>query len=72
MSLSLICPNCGAEIGEADSSNGYKEIYYKADKKGRPVCPCCGAGEGMAKFERNLYVGMFLIAVVLITLSIVL
>ena len=72
MSLDLICPNCGASVGEADSSNGYKEVYYKSDDKGRPECPNCGAGESMANFERNLYIGMIIFAVSISILAAVL
>jgi len=65
MSVDLCCPNCGGTIGYADHSDGYKEKYLKSDSDGYPVCPHCGAGESMVNFERNLFIGLILIVIIL-------
>jgi hypothetical protein len=68
MSVELNCPNCGGTCGYADSSDGYQQKWIKADDKGQPECPHCGAGESMVNFERKLFIGflIFLAAVIIL------
>lgn len=71
MSLDLRCPNCGGVVGHADSSDNYQEKWLKSDKNGEPICPHCGAGKEMENFERNLFIGV-VILIVLIPIAIIL
>jgi hypothetical protein len=63
MSVNLCCPNCGGNVGHADSNDDYKEIWLKSDSNGQPECPHCGAGESMINFERNLFIGVIVIVI---------
>ena len=65
MSVNLCCPNCGSVVGYADHSDGYKEKYLKSDNSGNPECPNCGAGESMVNFERNLFIGVVILIILI-------
>ena len=53
MSLSLICPNCGAEVGIYD--NGKEKYFYK-DENGEPDCNNCHANNAV-NVEKWLLIG---------------
>ena len=57
MSVSLCCPNCGREVGIADSSDGYKEKYFYKNNKEEPVCPNCGTGDD--NIMKYIFIGAF-------------
>ena len=65
MSVDLRCPNCGGTVGYADHSDGYKEVWLKSDTNGQPECPNCGGGESMVNFERNLFIGVVVLIILI-------
>jgi len=64
MSVSLRCPNCGANVGEASDEDDYKEIYYHKDNNGNPICENCGIGK-FENIERNLFTISFVLNIII-------
>lgn len=44
MSVTLLCPNCGAVVGEYDSNDNHQQKFYHKDSNGKPICNNCGTG----------------------------
>jgi len=61
MAIDLLCPNCGAIVGHADSSDNYKEKYLYDNGKGEPMCNNCGSGS----YSQNYMNYIFLVAICL-------
>lgn len=56
MSVSLICPACGAEIGEASHEDNYKIKYYNY-RNNIPICKNCSSGSaGCDNFSLFVFV----------------
>ena len=65
MSVSLCCPNCGAEVGILE--DGKKIFFYKNENTGNPDCKYCHT-EDAVKINRIIYIGgiSFLIIVTIL------
>lgn len=73
MTVLLKCPNCGANIGIAESKDNYIPKYFYRGDNNQPICKNCGCGQ-FENFERNLFIGvlifigLILVAVIVINL----
>lgn len=47
MSISLLCPNCGREVGVADHKDNYVKHFHYFNEKKEPTCLTCGTGKSL-------------------------
>ena len=62
MTVALCCPNCGREVGLADTSNNYQEQFHNKNEEGEPICLTCGTGKDVG--HKILYVSLGIILLV--------
>jgi hypothetical protein len=70
MAVNLICPNCGATIGYADSSDNYIHKYYHKNDNNEPICNNCGSGI-FNNYERNIFIGALIAILLIIVICII-
>lgn len=65
MSLSLICPNCGAEVGIVE--HGKETYFYKNESTGHPDCNNCHAEDAII-MNKKIYIGGIIIIIIILTI----
>lgn len=69
MSVSLRCPNCGAEVGIADSNDNYQEKYFYKGKDNQPICGNCNASDYSPLY--SIKVALVIISILIASVSII-